>query len=434
MSQTAQSTPLFGWDLAAWRLSQADPALRSTVVGIVKIEGRLDGELLRQRVQLAVDNHRVLRCVVAEGGAGPSLVEVAGLDASSRISFAEGSDVAAHAHSYVETVFDHQLPLWRLGVIYTSTHTYVIAALHHAIADGNGALALAGYLFDQAQSGAEQSEGVRPSKVDATHQSLRVALVRVFERAVRDPQGLARDLSTITKSLNSVLQVPQDVHAQAMAQRSSSFGQLFFRFPKSAVRQATLGKGVSQHDALVAAMCRAVWLYHSEQDLTLERVRINVPVALNVERAAANQMIVARIEMDLTNPRPDALMQQSNERLHEWRNQPALAVASELVEASRLIPTAVLASVVKKADATISSLRGVPRLGTVGGHQVSGIWPLVAPIGAAVSVTSVGVGLDVSMCVTHDTAAVRDESLWTRCLSQAMSETAGVTLVAYHFD
>ena len=179
---------------------------------------------------------------------------------------------------------------------------------------------------------------------------------------------------------------------------------------------------------------RAMWLYHSQQNLALEKVRINVPVALSVEQAAANRMIVARLEMDLADPQPAALMRQSNERLHEWRSQPALAVASELVEASRLIPTAVLASVVKKADATISSLRGVARLGTIGGHHVSGIWPLVAPIGAAVSVTSVGVGQEVSMCVTHDTAAVRDESLWAFCLGRAMSETAGVALVAYRFD
>ena len=135
MSQATQSTPLFGWDLAAWRLSQADPALRSTVVGIVEIDGRLNPQLLLRRVQLAVDNHRVLRCAVADNGAGPSLVEVAGFDATPLVSFIEGSEVSAQAHAYVETVFDPHLPLWRLGVIYSPTRTYVIAALHHAISE-----------------------------------------------------------------------------------------------------------------------------------------------------------------------------------------------------------------------------------------------------------------------------------------------------------
>jgi len=98
------------------------------------------------------------------------------------------------------------------------------------------------------------------------------------------------------------------------------------------------------------------------------------------------------------------------------------------VEASRLIPTSILASAIKKADATISTMRGLPRLGHVFGSEVTAIWPLVAPVGAAVSVTSMGAGLDISMCVSRDLAAVSNTALWEQSLAQAMSEAAGISL------
>lgn len=441
VTPTPQPIALFGWDLAAWRLAEADPGLRSTVVGIVCVEGSLTATDLMPKVMAAVAHNRVLRSRVVSGASGPALEELKSFDVGRCVAWISNTvDVAAVAHDLVETVFDSELPLWRLAVVSAGERTYVVAALHHAIADGNGALGLAGYLFDEFQTSASEQSSPRATETEegATSASSRDAVTsaaaRVLERAIRDPQGLARDVNVLVKSATTLLSMPPQPHAQAMARRSATFGQTFYTFPKAVVRNAIAGRGVSQHDALVAVVCTALSEYHQRSGIRLEKLRINVPVALSVEKAQANQMLVARLEMSLDDLQPAALMSQSNRLLHEWRSQPALGLASELIEASRLVPSGLIASVVKKADATISSLRGVPRLGHIGGRRVSSIWPLVAPIGAAVSITSVGVGTDVTMCVTHDEAAVTDIGLWRSCLSAAMSQTAGVELIEHKFE
>lgn len=437
MNSTPPSAPLLGWDLAAWRLAAADPSLRSTVVGIIEIAGSVDGESLLRRLNRAVASESVLRSRIVTSTGGPALQEMSDFDVMSVVNFFS-TDVSVQtvAHDMARESFEAPLPLWRLACVTKNDSTFIIAALHHAISDGNGALILAGHLFDESlviPPEEDPHQSVSEESQSATATPLQQALVRTLERAIRDPQGLARDVTSMLKSISGLIEVPRSSHATEMSERGPEFSYSLFRISKKQVRAAIAGQGVSQHDALVASVAKALYLYHSARGQSLEKIRINVPVALDAQAVAANNLVVARLEIDIDESSVAQLMQRSNAALRSWRQQPALQVAQELVEASRLIPTHILAAAIKKADATISTMRGLPRMGHVFGSPVVGIWPLVAPVGAAVSVTSMGTGLDIAMCVSVDEAAVSDVALWNSCLATSMSEAAGVVLEPMHF-
>ena len=135
------STPLSGWDLATWRLGERDPSLRSTVVGIIEINGHPSIELIRSRAKIATEAHPILRCKVELRSEVPHLVELSELDFDYLVSErTDITDIKTFARKCAETNFEPFQPLWKLHVVRAATRTYVLAALHHSISDGNGAL------------------------------------------------------------------------------------------------------------------------------------------------------------------------------------------------------------------------------------------------------------------------------------------------------
>ena len=435
MSVPQFSAPLSGWDLATWRLGERDASLRSTVVGIIEISGHPSIELIRSRAKVATELHPVLRCTVEQRSEVPHLVELLELNFNLLVTeHFQITDVKFFAQECAETEFEPQQPLWKLHVVRTQSRTYILAALHHSIADGNGALLLSGYLFDESETvNIHRVEFAESSLVNDQADAFKNSLQPLLNRALKDPAGLVGDISSVVSSLGRLLQLPKSPGSTSMTSRGTDFDVRFYEIQKADVRSLIKGKGVTQHDALVALVLKLLWNFHSQQSQPLKSARINVPVATTVDAAAANRMIVARLECEVDGAKFDELMQRSHQSLSEWRNEPGLALATQLVEASRLIPIDILTTAVKQADATISTLRGVARLGHIDGFRIDAIWPLVAPVGAAVSVTSVGVGQSIFLCISWDKSAISDSQIWNIVLTETFSEILPVGCVRHEF-
>lgn len=429
------SVPLSGWDLATWRIGESDPSLRSTVVGIIELEGHPQLSVIRERALKATQHHPVLRCHVEVVEGVAHLVELATLDfAKLVVEHFDVTDISAFAKDCTNSDFELNLPLWRLHIVRKSQRTFVVAALHHSISDGNGALALAGFLFDENQGIESQKvEFGNFENVEQQADKTKRALQPIIERALRDPVGLIGDINSVVSSLSRLLQIPQISSLRSTPARGANFEFNFYQLEKSSVRSLIKGKGVTQHDALVAFVLKALWNYHNRVGTPLSAAHINIPVAMNVEDAASNRMIVARLNCSLDDANFDQLMQRSHETLRQWRAEPGLALAGQLVDASRLVPIDLLANAVKQADATISTLRGVPKLGHIDSHVASAIWPLVAPIGAAVSITSVGIGQSIYLCITWDVLAIDDQTIWKQVLTDTWIEIFGTAIASHEF-
>jgi len=313
------AVPLTGWDLAAWRMGQSDPALRSTVVGIIEIAGAGDVSVLTSRIRAAVAAHRVLRSVVRDGANGPELIEVEDFVAASCVEVLAGSatvrDVASAA---AHLDFGYDEPLWKVFIIPGLT-TYVIAALNHSIADGNGALAMTGFLIDEMQGSATEEPTGSPEVSDPLD-NLKRALLPLVMRAVTDPKSLVADATVLMRSINTVLD--QRSSDSGLQERGATFSSSWFRIPKSAVRAVTAGYGVSSHDALVAMAALSYREYHVRMGFGLSSISVNVPVAMSLADAVSNRMVVARLMLDLDSADTVSMLQQSRNALSEWRSSP----------------------------------------------------------------------------------------------------------------
>ncbi|MEI8083579.1 MAG: wax ester/triacylglycerol synthase domain-containing protein, partial [Actinomycetes bacterium] len=157
---------LSGWDYATWRSATEDPVMRSTMVGIMVLEKSPDWERLRSRYERASRQVLLLRKKVIEGPVGianPRLVIDPHFDLSfhlRRFRLPEGAtwqNVLDEAAQQSMTDFDRNRPLWKVTLLEGAPggKSVLISKLHHAIADGQGALALGAALVDIDEKGFE---------------------------------------------------------------------------------------------------------------------------------------------------------------------------------------------------------------------------------------------------------------------------------------
>ena len=140
---------LGGWDFATWRMASDDPVMRSTIIGLLVLEGSPDWDQLCDRFERATRLSPVLRSKVVEGPLDlqtPRVVVDPDFDLGyhmRRFSMpgARWTDVLTEARRQSMTDFDKERPLWRMTLIedLPDGKAALIVKLHHAIADGQGA-------------------------------------------------------------------------------------------------------------------------------------------------------------------------------------------------------------------------------------------------------------------------------------------------------
>ncbi|MGI9126022.1 MAG: wax ester/triacylglycerol synthase domain-containing protein, partial [Mycobacterium sp.] len=148
-----------GWDFATWRMATDDPVMRSTILGLLVLEGSPDWARMTERYERATRLAPVLRSIVVEGPTGletPRVVVDPNFDLSfhmRRFRMPEGStwnDVLDEARRQSMADFDKDRPLWRVTLLegLPDGKSVLVQKLHHAIADGQGAVQLGLALLD----------------------------------------------------------------------------------------------------------------------------------------------------------------------------------------------------------------------------------------------------------------------------------------------
>lgn len=436
---------LTGWDAATWRTGVGDPTLRSTVVGVVLLDGTPSWERLQARVERLTRVVPVLRQRPVRGlfgVASPRLATDPDFDISlhlRRMRLAdEGSwsDVLEEARRLSLTDFDRDRPLWEMVLVegLPGDRSALLMKLHHSIADGQATVIIGLSLFefgvdpnpDEPQAPeAPVAEDTSPQDVsfaDITDNVRRS--IGAFERmatvfadfargSVTDPVGTWSSALGTLASVGRFTSVPDGPMSPLMTGRGTTYHFAAFDLPFGSLRHAAKSRDRSVNDAFMAAVGLGLERYHARHDCVAEELRFNVPISLRGDAGdrsaqASNAVTIARFTLPVAGLSVDERMDDAHAEVTKWREEPALRLADPLAEVSWLVPVPLLAQAARASDVTTSNVPGPPIPLYLAGVRIVGMYPLVATIGAAVNVTMVTYDGAAFVGISADDRAVPD--------------------------
>jgi diacylglycerol O-acyltransferase / wax synthase len=452
-----------GWDFATWRLASDDPVMRSTIIGLLVLDNAPDWDALTARFDRASRNVTVLRQKVIEGPLGyeaPRMVIDTDFDLSFHLrrfrmpARARWADVMEECRRQSMTDFDRDRPLWRITVLegLPDGKAAVIVKLHHAIADGQGAVMLGAALFDFT----EETPDLGEMPPEPTGQELdRTSFVDVMVRdnlgwvartasdvisglgpatmaAMRDPAGMAQRVINTAGSILRFTKIPLGPLSPLMTARSINYHFDTFDVAFADIRAEAKRNEATANDVFLSAIAEGLGEYHRRMGKPVDKLRVNMPISLRKPGGDGmdNAVSIARFELPVAHMSSPDIMKEVGELVRRWRAEPALALTDELAELSRVIPPELISAVAQASDLTASNVPGVPVPVWLAGARVLRMYPLVATIGAAVNVTMLTYNGTASVGVSTDDAAVDDREELIRCIRLGFRTVTGTSVAA----
>lgn len=455
-----QARRMGGWDFATWRMATDDPVMRSTILGVMILEKSPDWDTLCDRYERATRLAPVLRSKVVEGPwdfQTPRVVVDPNFDLSfhmRRFSMPKGStwaDVLDVARRASMADFDKDRPLWQVTVLedLPGGKSVVIQKLHHAIADGQGAVQIALALLDFAEQGADlgpMPPAPEPVVLDA--KGFLQAVVRnnvgraakAAEDVVKGIPGLA--LSTLKNPLGAIGKVRETVESvlkftdvplgpmsPIMQGRSINYHFDTIEMDFDQFRAAAATRNRTVNDLFLAAISVGMHHYHEAMGNPVGELRMNMPISLRTSADQTNAVTIARFEIPISNAIDDVLAAAAD-TVRAWRAEPALKLADYLADLSRFLPPEMVSAAAQTSDLTASNVPGIPAPVWLAGAKVVRMYPLVGPIGAAINVTMLTYNGTANVGVSSDDAAVSDRGQLIESLRHGFREVIGPEALA----
>lgn len=456
------SKRLSGWDFATWRVASDDPVMRSTIIGLLLLDSTPDWDALKQRFDRASRTITVLRQKVVDSPSGlesPHMV----LDADFDLDFhmrrfrmparSRWADVLEDCRRQSMTDFDRDRPLWRVTLLegLPDGKAALIVKLHHAIADGQGSVSLGAALFDFAveppdlgpmppepvagEVGDGGLEGMVKDNlgwVARTTSDFVRGLGPATLAGMKDPGAMAQRVVKTAGSILRFTKIPLGPLSPLMIERSINYHFDTFDIDFAAIRNAAKANNATANDVFLTAIAEGLGEYHRRMGKPVDKLRVNMPISLRKPGSLSpdNAVTIARFELPVAVRSPADIMHEVGETVKKWRAEPALGLADEIAELSRLIPPELISAVAQASDLTASNVPGVPVPVWLGGARVLRMYPLVATIGAAVNVTMLTYNGTASIGVSTDDAAVDDRDELIRCLRTGFRTVTGKPVAA----
>ena len=429
---------LGGWDFATWRMATDDPVMRSTILGLLVLESSPDWSTLRERYERATRLAPVLRSVIVEGPTGfetPRVVVDPNFDLSfhmRRFRMPEGStwaDVLEEARRQSMADFDKDRPLWRVTLLegLPEGKSVLVQKLHHAIADGQGAVQLSLALLDFTPEGADLGPmPPAPAPVVLDTKGFVQAVVRnnvgwvaktaeeaikglpsLALSAIRHPRTLIGKVRGTAESVARFTKVSVEPLSPILRGRSINyhFDTIDLDFAK--FKAAAKKRDRTVNDLFLAAISVGMCRYHEKMGHPVGELRMNMPISLRTSAEEGNAVTIARFEIPVSNAIDDVL-ETAASTVRAWRAEPALKLADYLAELSRFLPPELVSAAAQTSDLTASNVPGLPVPVWLSGAKVVRMYPLVGTVGAAINVTMLTYTDTASLGISSDDAAVQD--------------------------
>lgn len=347
--------------------------------------------------------------------------------------------------------FDRDRPLWKVTLLegLPDGRAALITKLHHAIADGQGALAIGAALIDISPEGFDL--GPMPDAPEATELSakefaqimledntsylkhslskLAKGLGPALAELLTSPQETVERLADTVESFVKYANAPSSPLSPIMRSRSMNYHFGTFRVPFDVLQTTAHRDNHTINDVFLAAMSRGMAKYHEEQGHPIKRLHINMPISTRkASEAAQNAVSIARFDLPTDIPDPKRLMDVLNSTVKRWRAEPVLHYVDQLGELTRFIPKELLVSAAKASDLTVSNVPGPPVEIFIAGARVQALIPLPPPIGAAVFAALLTYNGTAYFGIALDDDAVDDRQLMMKCIHQGFEEITGTKI------
>ena len=450
---------LGGWDFATWRMATDDPVLRSTILGVLVLDSSPDWDVLSDRYERASRLAPVLRSKVVEGPTGletPRVIVDENFDLSfhmRRFRMPDGStwdDVLEEARRQSMADFDKDRPLWRVTLLegLPGGKAVLVQKLHHAIADGQGAVQLGLALLDFTPEGADLGPmPPAPDPVLLDTKGFMQAVIRnnvgwmtrtaedaikgigpLAMTALRHPRTLYAKIRENVGSVARFTKVSLEPLSPILQGRSINyhFDTIDMDFEK--FKAAAKKRDRTVNDLFLAAISVGMHDYHQKMGHPVDELRMNMPISLRTSADESNAVTIARFEIMVSN-RIDDVLETAANTVRTWRAEPALKLADYLAELSRFLPPELVSAAAQTSDLTASNVPGIPVPVWLSGAKVERMYPLVGTIGAAINVTMLTYAGTASVGVSSDDAAVGDRDALLESLRHGFREVVGDAII-----
>ena len=451
---------LGGWDFATWRMASDDPVMRSTIIGLLVLETSPDWDQLCDRFERATRLSPVLRSKVVEGPLDlqtPRVVVDPDFDLGyhmRRFSMpgARWTDVLTEARRQSMTDFDKERPLWRMTLIedLPGGKSALIVKLHHAIADGQGAVQLGLALLDFTAEGSDlgpMPEAPEPVELDT--RGFMQAVIRnnvgwvaktaedaikgigpLAMAAIKNPMQLVSKVRETAESVARFTKIPLPLGPLSPIMQSRSINYHFdtIDIDFAQFRAAAKKRERTVNDLFLAAISVGMFRYHETMGRPVGELRMNMPISLRTSGDQSNAVTIARFEIPISNVIEDVL-EAAATIVRSWRAEPALKLADYFAELTRFLPPELVSAAAQTSDLTASNVPGVPVPVWLAGARVERMYPLVGTIGAAINVTMLTYEGTASVGVSSDDAAVGDRAELIASLRSGFGEVIGSSVL-----
>ena len=449
-------------DALMWSIER-DPILRSTITGVWLLDQAPDRARLHDRAERALHSIPRLRQRVAANpfSIAPPRWEIDpdfDLDFHLRWVRAPGGGALRDLLDFCQPIamqsFDRDRPLWELYVVegLEGGKAGLVMKLHHAISDGVGLVQMMGRMMETWRTPDPKRKpktlpplpeplykGIGERFLDALGYERRKQVGRALgvldalrsgiPDAVRHPLDTSRELSEALASVARLLQPVSEPLSPLMRGRSLRLHLDVVAVPLASLKAAARKAGGTLNDAFVAGAVEGLRLYHERHDVTVERLRMTMPINIREgEKAkkAGNQFVPARFEVPMQVLDPVERMQRIGEAVRQQRSEPALPLVDEISSFLNRFPGAISAqvfgSMLKGVDFVTSNVPG-PQFDTYasGGliEEIYGFGPLS---GSAANITLFSYRGGCGIGINTDQQAVPDPDAFRGCLEAGVEQ------------
>jgi WS/DGAT/MGAT family acyltransferase len=440
-------------DTIMWMV-EADPLLRSTILGVIVLESVPEWERLRARMERVTHQVPALREKVVPVPLHPTTLQWVhdhDFDLSyhlRRIRLADGSglqDLLDWARTQAMGGFDSARPLWEFTLVegLDDGRAALVLKAHHVVTDGIGAVQLAAHLFDFEPSPAPGAPPLprtapRASTVSilrdvvahdvagtvefARHQL--ASVVPNLLHAVRHPSSAAAEVVETARSVGRFLAPATSPKSPVMVGRMLSTNFRVLEVPMDALHDAARTAGGRLNDGFLAGITAGLHRYHALHGHDVEELRVAMPISQRgaEHEEGGNHISVVRFVVPVDISTAAARVAAMHDVVESIRNERALHHTETIAGFLNLMPRGVVGAMLKGVDFLASNVPGVPMPMWLEGSKVERFFPFGPTAGSAVNVTLMSYDGTCCIGVNADAAAVPDPDELLRCLADGFDE------------
>ncbi len=432
---------------------ETDARLRSTVVSVILLDRSPDWDVLCDRFERV---SRVMpmfrqRVVASLPPAPPRWVYDADFDLRYHVR-----RLTAPAPGTLDTVlemarraqmdeFDHARPMWEVVLVegLADGGAALLVRLHHALADGIGAMQVAELIFDldrtprdlgplppvPAAPGPGALDGVRGSLVYDTALATRLArraldVPKLVAGGVRRPRHTLRGALETGASVYRTVRPINETFSPIMQRRGLVRELRVHEVPLADLKAAGRAAGGSLNDAFLAAVTGGLRRYHHEHGVDVAELRVTMPISIRTDEDAAggNRLTLMRFALPVSVEDPGERIREIRVQTGAAQRERSLPHTQTIAGALNLLPRWYVGAILRHVDFLASDVPGIPIPVHLGGAAVQMQYAFGPTIGASVNVTLVSYVDTCAVGVNVDTGAIPDVDLFHACIVAGFDE------------